>query len=122
MGPTGVTIAGYHLDEPFRRPEVGTVGGARGQERRAATPSGISAMHRWTLSLLAVWVRCAGRRTLCQFGIPGKVHWTEEGHNFSWHMKLRDKDSEGYSGQEQRINPRSYLTRRQVSKMASRLR
>ena len=22
---------------------------------------------------------------------PGKVSWTEEGHNFSWHMKLRHK-------------------------------
>ncbi|MCI0746752.1 MAG: HTTM domain-containing protein [Verrucomicrobia subdivision 3 bacterium] len=22
---------------------------------------------------------------------PGSVHWTEEGHRFSWHMKLRDK-------------------------------
>ncbi len=23
---------------------------------------------------------------------PGLVHWTEEGHRFSWHMKLRQKD------------------------------
>lgn len=23
--------------------------------------------------------------------IPGDVHWTEEGHWFAWHMKLRDK-------------------------------
>lgn len=22
---------------------------------------------------------------------PGEVHWTEEGHRFAWHMKLRDK-------------------------------
>ena len=22
---------------------------------------------------------------------PGQVNWTEEGHNFSWHMKLRIK-------------------------------
>ncbi len=25
---------------------------------------------------------------------PGAVHWTEEGHRFSWRMKLRDKQSE----------------------------
>ena len=25
---------------------------------------------------------------------PGNVNWTEEGHMFSWHMKLRDKTSE----------------------------
>ncbi len=24
---------------------------------------------------------------------PGKVSWTEEGHRFAWHMKLRKKDS-----------------------------
>jgi vitamin K-dependent gamma-carboxylase len=24
---------------------------------------------------------------------PGKVHWTEEGHCFVWHMKLRDKEA-----------------------------
>lgn len=23
---------------------------------------------------------------------PGEVNWTEEGHDFSWHMKLRDKE------------------------------
>jgi hypothetical protein len=26
--------------------------------------------------------------------IPGNVHWTEEGHRWSWHMKLRDKEVE----------------------------
>jgi hypothetical protein len=25
---------------------------------------------------------------------PGNVHWTEEGHRFSWHMKLRSKDGD----------------------------
>jgi len=25
---------------------------------------------------------------------PGEVNWTEEGHDFSWHMKLRDKDGQ----------------------------
>lgn len=24
---------------------------------------------------------------------PGNVNWTEEGHRFSWHMKLRDKEA-----------------------------
>ena len=26
--------------------------------------------------------------------IPGEVHWTEEGHRFAWHMKLRDKETD----------------------------
>jgi len=29
-------------------------------------------------------------------GDPHQVHWTEEGHRFSWHMKLRFKHSFGY--------------------------
>ena len=28
---------------------------------------------------------------LRHFAYPGNVSWTEEGHNFSWHMKLRTK-------------------------------
>ncbi len=28
---------------------------------------------------------------LRHFLYPGNVHWTEEGHRFSWHMKLRNK-------------------------------
>ena len=28
---------------------------------------------------------------LRHFVIPGNVHWTEEGHRYSWHMKLRGK-------------------------------
>ena len=24
---------------------------------------------------------------------PGNPNWTEEGHRFAWHMKLRDKDA-----------------------------
>jgi hypothetical protein len=28
------------------------------------------------------------------FLYPGNVHWTEEGHRFSWHMKLRSKDGD----------------------------
>ena len=30
---------------------------------------------------------------LRHFLYPGSVHWNEEGHRFSWHMKLRDKDA-----------------------------
>ena len=57
---------------------------------------------------------------------PGTVHWTEEGHNFSWHMKLRTKlatirfdvtDPETNRTWRAR---RKYLTRRQIRKMSTR--
>ena len=32
---------------------------------------------------------------LRHFLIPGNVSWTEEGHKFAWHMKLRSKRASG---------------------------
>jgi vitamin K-dependent gamma-carboxylase len=58
---------------------------------------------------------------------PGDVAWTEEGHKFSWRMKLRDKGgrmaliaTDPTTGRSWRINDRKYLTRRQASKMVGR--
>lgn len=53
----------------------------------------------------------------------GNVSWTEEGHNFSWHMKLRDK--KGYrprfivieNGVARDVDPTTMLTRRQLGEM-----
>lgn len=58
---------------------------------------------------------------------PGVANWTEEGHRFSWHMKLRDKDGDAWfavtepaSGRRWEIDPHIYLTDRQVRKMSAR--
>ncbi len=58
---------------------------------------------------------------------PGSVHWTEEGHMFSWHMKLRDKNASALffltdpaTGKTRVVDPRSELTPEQVRKMAGR--
>lgn len=58
---------------------------------------------------------------------PGDVNWTEEGHTFSWRMKLRDKDGstlffvkDPATGRSKVVDPRLHLTARQVSKMAGR--
>ena len=58
---------------------------------------------------------------------PGEVSWTEEGHNFSWHMKLRTKDGEALftithppSGQTWTINPEDYLKSHQVTKVSTK--
>ena len=57
---------------------------------------------------------------------PGNVSWTEEGHNFAWHMKLRTKDGEAMftvthpqSGQTWTIEPEDYLESYQA-KMVSK--
>ena len=58
---------------------------------------------------------------------PGNVSWTEEGHNFAWHMKLRTKVGEAIftvthprSGQTWTIKPNDYLKSHQVMKMSTK--
>lgn len=58
---------------------------------------------------------------------PGVVHWTEEGHRFAWHMKLRTKSARATfivtdprTGQKWMIKNRQYLSRRQIRKMSQR--
>ena len=58
---------------------------------------------------------------------PGDVSWTEEGHNFSWHMKLRTKVGEAVftvihppTGQTWTIKPQDYLKSHQVVKMTTK--
>jgi len=58
---------------------------------------------------------------------PGNVNWTEEGHRFSWHMKLRDKVAKAEfkvtdlaSNEVYSIPRGKYLSKRQRRKMEAR--
>jgi hypothetical protein len=58
---------------------------------------------------------------------PGNVSWTEEGHKYSWQMKLRQKRGtaefvvrDPLTDRSWPVDPESYLTRRQVRKMSTR--
>ena len=58
---------------------------------------------------------------------PGNVSWTEEGHNFSWHMKLRTKVGEAIftvrdpgTGQTWTIKPQDHLESHQLMKMITK--
>ena len=61
------------------------------------------------------------------FLYPGNVSWTEEGHRFAWHMKLRDKDSTARffvsasaTNEHWTVNPRDELKSWQARKMVGR--
>jgi hypothetical protein len=61
---------------------------------------------------------------LRHFLYPGQVSWTEEGHRFSWHMKLRAKSGQmvivGYDPATKRrfaIDPADDLRDRQLTKL-----
>jgi hypothetical protein len=58
---------------------------------------------------------------------PGDVSWTEEGHRFSWRMKLRSKQGETRffvtdptRGDTRVIEPASYLLPSQLDEMSTR--
>jgi vitamin K-dependent gamma-carboxylase len=58
---------------------------------------------------------------------PGNVSWTEEGHNFSWHMKLRTKRGDALftithpaTGKTWTVDPSEHLEFRQVMKMSTK--
>ncbi len=46
---------------------------------------------RLTLALIGLYFALQILVPFRHFLIPGEVSWTEEGHLFAWHMKLRDK-------------------------------
>lgn len=71
---------------------------------------------------------------LLQLGLPlrhfvygGEVDWDEEGHRFSWRMKLRDKDiaelgvyaTDPVTLAREPVDIEAWLTERQIEKMAS---
>ena len=80
------------------------------------------------LSLFCIFIIFQIGMPLRHYAYPGNVSWTEEGHNFAWHMKLRDKDTlwidfyatDPKTGDSWIVDPYDDLTERQVSKMSTR--
>ena len=80
-----------------------------------------------TLALLAVYAAFHVLFPLRHYLYPGNVSWTEEGHNFAWHMKLRTKRGDALftithppTGQTWVVDPKKHLEARQVMKMANK--
>ena len=64
---------------------------------------------------------------LRHFFINSNVHWTEEGHRYSWHMKLRSKSAstkffilDKATGDTSRVKTKRYLKKWQRKKMEDR--
>ncbi|MDC0585308.1 HTTM domain-containing protein [Planctomycetota bacterium] len=93
------------------------------------TPEGVTRARGTRLITLcvALWMGSQTLIPLRHYLIPGVVHWTEEGHRFSWHMKLRGKDGQltyivrnPEDGAVRAVNPGDRLEDWQVRKMATR--
>ncbi len=64
---------------------------------------------------------------LRHYAIPGNANWTEEGHRYAWHMKLRQKSAKARfsivnneTKKVTKIDPRKKLSKRQYRKMSTR--
>ncbi|MBK8027423.1 MAG: HTTM domain-containing protein [Chloroflexi bacterium] len=94
--------------------------------RRAGSEMPLSPRRRLILAALGVYAAVQILLPLRHFLYPGDVNWTEEGHLFSWHMRLRDKRgfaqffvTNPQSGVTWEIQPLDYLTERQVDQMVT---
>jgi vitamin K-dependent gamma-carboxylase-like protein len=93
----------------------------------AVLPAPSAPRRRWILGLAGLYAAVQVLVPLRHFLYPGSVHWTEEGHLFSWHMKLRSKRSEAFflvsdpdSGESWVVDPRAELREWQVETMDGR--
>jgi hypothetical protein len=87
----------------------------------------LSTSQKRVVGLLAAYLAVQLIFPLRHYLYPGDVSWTEEGHNFSWHMKLRTKTGEAVytvthpaSGQTWTIKPEDYLESHQVVKVITK--
>jgi hypothetical protein len=77
--------------------------------------------------LLAIYLAVQVFLPLRHYLYPGNVSWTEEGHNFAWHMKLRTKVGEAVftithplTGQTWIVKPQDHLKSHQLMKMITK--
>lgn len=81
----------------------------------------------WVYSFLGIWISIQILFPLRHWLYPGNVSWTEEGHRFSWQMKLRSKKGSAVfyvmdpaTNKTTTVNPKTILTRRQTRKTLTR--
>jgi hypothetical protein len=85
----------------------------------------VQPLSRWLPWALGIYAAIQLLLPLRQFLYPGNVSWTEEGHDFAWHMMLRTKKVEAvsfyvrdpHSGAVWLLNPLAYITPRQFGEM-----
>lgn len=93
---------------------------------RLASQSVRGGMRLVVVVVLGIWLLSQVVLPLRPFLYDNHVHWSEDGHRFSWHMKVRSKDAFGHFwvepvGQPRyRVDPLEHLTERQAHKMFAR--
>ena len=115
------TTVFFEPDWPRRLPFLKR---ARPEVPQPPAPPGIGPWRRLGLAALGLWVAFQCLMPLRHFLYPGYVSWTEEGHLYAWHMKLRDKSGTGVftarepaTGKTWVVDPLEHLTKKQAREM-----
>lgn len=81
----------------------------------------------WRLGFITLYLALQLLIPLRHWLYPGDASWTEEGHRFAWHMKLRDKEArlevkiiDPHTGEVRNANLADDLTADQIEKMGTR--
>ncbi len=95
--------------------------------RPAPVPSRLGLGGRLLAAFIGLWLALQVLVPLRHYLYPGDVAWNEEGHRFSWRMKLRDKRSEALfivrdpaTGETWEVRPEDYLLEHQARPVSSR--
>lgn len=98
-----------------------------GSLNEPARPVYSDAYRKWAFGFVALYLALQLFIPFRHWLYPGNVSWTEEGHRFSWHMKLRSKSgriaftvTDPQTRQTWPVDMTADLNARQISKMASR--
>jgi vitamin K-dependent gamma-carboxylase len=82
---------------------------------------------RYVVVLLCIYIAIQVAMPLRHWLYPGNVNWTEEGHRFSWRMKLRSKFGSAHffvtdpaSRRTWMVDPRQYINPIQAMRMSAR--
>lgn len=99
----------------------------RFNSRNQSPPARLTPRHTLILSLLGIYLFLQLVLPFRHYLYPGDANWTEEGHRFAWHMKLRSKDADvnfvitdTRDGSVSHLDPNDIMPRWQVRKMAAR--
>jgi vitamin K-dependent gamma-carboxylase len=84
--------------------------------------------HNLVLGFVGIYLLVQVFMPLRHWLYPGNVHWTEEGHRFAWHMKLRDKEPVDFrvyavdpaTRRREEVIPEEYVTPNQLDEMSTR--
>jgi hypothetical protein len=125
-GAIGMGIFFYHIDEPFKS-KVKTAKhqiSCSGQDEFAKTSSRKTNL---ITGLILLWIISQLIIPIRHIFIPGNVNWTNEGHYFTWRVKLNIKEADAIftihdkqKNEQWQLDPHVFLTEWQYETMITR--